>query len=164
MAHPEIAEKAKEIIYMGGAMFCSGNTTPYAEMNFLYDPEAAATCVRAPFPKQTIVSLDVCNTVNMRQPKFMEIYNSIDSEPIKEMFRRNYAYQLFEGNPSANQLVWDLISAAIVIDPDIIVEYEDVYLDIDDNPLSPTYGKSHETSQPSRQIVKVPTKIDQDRF
>lgn len=164
VAHPEIAQKAKEIIYMGGAVYCPGNTTPYAELNFLYDPEAAAICLRAPFPKQTIVSLDVCNTVNMDRHRFMEIYNSIDSEPIREMFRRNYAYELFEEDPDANQLVWDLISAIITIDSSIITEYKDVRLDVDDVPDSPTYGKVYETQSPSRQTVRVPLKIDQDRF
>lgn len=164
VTHPEIASEAKEIIYMGGAVWCEGNTTPYAEMNFLYDPEAAAICLRAPFPKQTIVSLDVCNTVQMDRQQFMTVYNSISSEEVKELFRNNYAYQRFEKDPSSTQLVWDLISAAIVIDPDIITEYKDVRLDVDDAPDSPTYGKTYETQSPSRQIIRVPVQIDRKRF
>lgn len=164
VAHPEIASKAKEIIYMGGAVYCPGNTTPYAELNFLYDPEAAAICLRAPFPKQTIVSLDVCNMVQMNMQKYMEIYNSIDSEPLKEMFRRNYAYQLFDENPSAKQLVWDIISAVIAIDSSIITEYKDARLDVDDNPESPTYGKVFETQSPLCQIIRIPLRIDQEKF
>ena len=162
--HPEIASKTREIIYMGGAIWCDGNTTPYAEMNFMYDPEAAAVCLRSPFPKQTIVSLDVCNTVNMNRRQFMDVYNCIDSEEIKELFRNNYAYQLFEDNPSATQPVWDLISVAIVIDSDIISEYKDARLDVDSDPASPTYGKVYETQSPSRQIVRVPLQINQDKF
>ncbi len=163
-SHPEIASKAKEIIYMGGAVWCDGNTTPYAEMNFLYDPEAAAVCLRAPFPKQTIVSLDVCNMVKMDRQQFMAVYQSVDSEDIRKLFRSNYAYQLFEENPSATQLVWDLISAVIAIDSGIISEYKDVRLDVDDVPASPTYGKVFETQSPSCQIVRVPLQIDQNRF
>ncbi len=164
VSHPEIATKTKEIIYMGGAVWCDGNATPYAEMNFLYDPESAAICIRAPFPKQTIVSLDVCNTVRMNRQLFMDIYNSINSEEIRELFRGNYAYQLFEGNPSATQLVWDLISAVIAIDSAIITEYRDVRLDVDDVLDSPTYGKVYETRSTSRQIIRVPVQIDQDGF
>ena len=163
-SHPEIASKTREIIYMGGAVWCDGNTTPYAEMNFLYDPEAAAVCLRAPFPKQTIVSLDVCNTVKMDRQQFMAVYQSVHSEELKELFRGNYAYQLFEDDPSATQLVWDLISAVIAIDSGIISEYKDVRLDVDDVPASPTYGKVYETQSPSRQIVRVPLQIDQKKF
>ena len=163
-AHPEIAAKTKEIIYMGGAVWCKGNTTTYAELNFLYDPEAAAICLRAPFPKQTLVSLDVCNTVRMDRQRFLNLYDSIDSEDIKKLFRSNYAYQRFEDDPSATQLVWDLISAVIAVDPGIITRYKDVGLDVDDVPDSPTYGKVYETQSPSRQIVRVPLQIDQNRF
>lgn len=163
-SYPGIASKAKEIIYMGGAVWCDGNTTPYAEMNFLYDPEAAAVCLRAPFPKQTLVSLDVCNTVRMDRQRFMGVYNSIHSEDIRELFRNNYTYLQFEENPSEPQYVWDLISAAIAIDSGIISEYRDVRLDVDDVPSSPTYGKVYETQSPSRQTVRVPLQIDQDKF
>ena len=164
VSHPEIASKVKEIIYMGGAVWCDGNTTPYAEMNFLYDPEAAAVCLRAPFPKQTIVSLDVCNTVKMDRQQFMAVYQSVHSEEIRKLFRSNYAYQMFEDDPSTIQLVWDLISAVIAIDSGIITEYKDVRLDVDDVPASPTYGKVHETQSPSCQTVRVPLQIDQNKF
>ena len=163
-SHPEIASQTKEIIYMGGAVWCDGNTTPYAEMNFLYDPEAAAACIRAPFPKQTIVSLDVCNTVRMDRQQFMAVYQSVHSEDLKELFRGNYAYQLFENDPSATQLVWDLISAVIAIDSGVITGYRDARLDVDDVPDSPTYGKVYETQSPSRQIIRVPLQIDQNKF
>ena len=164
VSHPEIASEVKEIIYMGGAVWCDGNITPYAEMNYLYDPEAAAVCLRAPFPKQTMVSLDVCNTVMMYLQRYMDIYNSIHNDDIKELFRNSYTYQQFEEDPSAPQLVWDMISAVIAIDSDIITAYKDARIDVDDDPSSPTYGKSYETQNPSRQIVRVPLQIDQDKF
>ena len=164
IAHPEIPEKAREIIYMGGAVFCPGNTTTYAEMNFLYDPEAAAICLRAPFPKQTIVSLDVCNTVGMDRDRFMEIYDSIRSEEVKSLVRSNFPYPEFTDDPSSIQLVWDLISAAIAVNPDIITEYKESRLDVDDIPGSPTYGKSYETDLESRQKILIPLKIDQKKF
>jgi len=163
-AHPEIASMTKEIIYMGGAVFCPGNTTTYAEMNFLYDPEAAAICLRAPFPRQTIVSLDVCNEVTMDRDRFMSVYNAVKSEDIKALLRCNYPYPEFEKDPYSKQMVWDLISAAIAVDPSIVTEYDDVRLDVDDRPGSPTYGKSFVTSDTSRRIVRVPRQINQERF
>jgi len=164
LQHPEITENAKEIIYMGGAVYCPGNTTTYAEMNFLYDPEAAAICLRAPFKKQTIVSLDICNKVLMNLTQFMTIYNSVKSEEIRKLIRNNFPYPEFEADPSSSQYIWDVISAAIAIDPTIITDYDDQRLDVDDNPESPTYGKSFVTSDPSRQYVRIPIGIDEKRL
>ena len=57
---PEIVALAKRIVYMGGALEVPGNTTPAAEFNWWFDPEAAKMSVRAPFAEQLIVGLDVC--------------------------------------------------------------------------------------------------------
>lgn len=164
MAHPQMASMAREIVYMGGAVNCPGNTTPYAELNFLYDPEAAAICLRAPFPKQTLVSLDVCNTVIMDKARFMSVYDAIRSEDIRSMIRGNFPFPDFQENPSSIQYIWDLVSAAIVINPHIITEYKDIRIDIDDSPGSPAYGRSFETDDESCQIIRVPSSIDQARF
>lgn len=61
-------------------------------------------------------------------------------------------------------MIGDLISAVITIDPGIITGYKDTRLEVDDDPVSPTYGKVYETSDPSRQIIRVPLQIDQNRF
>lgn len=164
LKYPAIARNAKEIIYMGGAVYCPGNTTTYAEMNFLYDPEAAAICLRAPFKKQTIVSLDICNKVLMDRAQFMTIYDSVKSEEIRKLLRNNFPYPEFEANPASSQYIWDVISAAIAVDPTIITDYDDRRLDVDDKPESPTYGKSFITTDSSRQLVRIPTEIDENRL
>ncbi|MEG4107109.1 nucleoside hydrolase [Microcoleus sp. S13_C5] len=43
MKSPGILKKAKEIVIMGGAFFCSGNVTPHAEFNIWFNVEAAQT-------------------------------------------------------------------------------------------------------------------------
>jgi inosine-uridine nucleoside N-ribohydrolase len=40
---PGILKKAKEIVIMGGAFFCSGNVTPHAKFNIWFNAEAAQT-------------------------------------------------------------------------------------------------------------------------
>jgi len=55
---PEIIPLIKRVVYMGGAFDVPGNTTPAAEFNWWFDPEAAKMTVRAPFPNQLIVGLD----------------------------------------------------------------------------------------------------------
>ncbi|MHC4521202.1 MAG: nucleoside hydrolase, partial [Planctomycetota bacterium] len=46
---PEIIPLIKRVVYMGGAFDVPGNTTPAAEFNWWFDPEAAKIAVRAPF-------------------------------------------------------------------------------------------------------------------
>ena len=104
------------------------------------------------------------NILKEKYNTFIDIYNSFHSIEIKELLRRNYPYPDFQENPASNQLVWDLISAAIVIDPTIIMDYAEERLDVDDVPGSPTYGKSFTTDQICRQRVRILLKIDQKRF
>jgi pyrimidine-specific ribonucleoside hydrolase len=55
---PEAFAKIEEIVFMGGAAFCSGNTTSAAEFNILVDPDAARHVVQSGVPL-TMVGLDV---------------------------------------------------------------------------------------------------------
>jgi len=162
--HPEIASRAKEIVYMGGALYCGGNTTPYAEMNILYDPEAAAVCLKAPFPKQTMVTLDVCNTVTIDSTMFFKIYDNLKNEKMKEVMRNQYYYDLFISDGKSTTLVWDLISAVLLMDPDICSEYRYEMVDVDDNPSSSTYGMTYISADKSCQSIKIPLRIDKDKF
>jgi hypothetical protein len=40
---PRILKKAKEIVIMGGAFFCSDNVTPHAKFNIWFNAESAQT-------------------------------------------------------------------------------------------------------------------------
>jgi len=55
---PDLAANVKEIVFMGGAAFCHGNTTPQAEFNIWFDPDAAQI-VLASGAKLTMFGLDV---------------------------------------------------------------------------------------------------------
>jgi inosine-uridine nucleoside N-ribohydrolase len=50
---PSIAERAKEIVYMGGSFYMKGNATNAAEFNWWADPESAKMCVRTPWGDKT---------------------------------------------------------------------------------------------------------------
>jgi len=58
--NPEIVPLVKRIIYMGGAIDMYGNTTPAAEFNFWFDPEAAKIALRTPFKEQIVLPTDIC--------------------------------------------------------------------------------------------------------
>jgi purine nucleosidase len=47
---PDIAERIREIVLMGGAYFEVGNITPAAEFNFYVDPQAAAIVLASGIP------------------------------------------------------------------------------------------------------------------
>lgn len=162
--NPEIAQMVKEIVYMGGALYCEGNTTSYAELNFLYDPEAAAICLRAPFPKQTLVSLDVCNTVVMDSLMFFDLYKAIPEGDYKQLFEKQYIFEEFSTLPAHTSLVWDVISAALIVDKTLIKNMRTIRIDVDDNPTSPTYGRCFETDNQNCQSICVPMEIDNKRI
>lgn len=161
---PETASLAKQVVYMGGAVYCGGNTTTYAELNFLYDPEAAAICLRSPFRKQVLVSLDVCNKVLMDSSQYYGIYNSINSEKLKDVFRKNYYWDEFSSNPSATAGIWDVISAAYILDSTLVSESQTIRVDVDDNPQSPEYGRSFPASANRCQQIFIPTEINTPKF
>jgi purine nucleosidase len=55
---PDIAPLIPEIVFMGGAAFRPGNSTPAAEFNFMIDPHAAQIMLTAGIPL-TMFGLDV---------------------------------------------------------------------------------------------------------
>ena len=63
---PSIKEKIKEIVFMGGAAMCLGNTTPSAEFNIYVDPHAANIVLNSGIPL-TMMGLDVTHQVNVNK-------------------------------------------------------------------------------------------------
>ncbi|MEF9672904.1 nucleoside hydrolase [Pseudomonas sp. PCH446] len=59
---PDIVPLIKRIVYMGGAIEIPGNTTPAAEFNWWFDPEAAKIVLRSPI-EHVIFPNDVCEKV-----------------------------------------------------------------------------------------------------
>lgn len=78
---PDIKEKIKEIIFMGGAA-AGGNWTPAAEFNILVDPEAAQFIMKSDL-KKTMVGLDVTRKA-MFYPEDINEVKSI-ANPVAQM-------------------------------------------------------------------------------
>ncbi len=55
---PRLAGAVRQVVVMGGAVFCAGNATPVAEANIHKDPEAARVVLGAGWPV-VLVGLDV---------------------------------------------------------------------------------------------------------
>lgn len=63
---PEIVPHVRSIVFMGGAAFCPGNTSPRAEFNFIVDPEAAEIVMSAGIPL-VMLGLDVTRKVQIQE-------------------------------------------------------------------------------------------------
>jgi len=160
---PEIIPLIKRVVYMGGAFDTPGNTTPSAEFNWWFDPEAAKMAVRAPFAEQLIVGLDVCEKYRFNKKVFERI-TAVET-PIAKMFKEKYGPE-FEKNPDYTRLVWDTIAAAVVIEPALIVEEETRWVDVNSD-YNLDYGRSlgyHKQGPAGTQKARILLAIDEKRF
>ncbi|MDF2679449.1 MAG: nucleoside hydrolase [Brevibacillus sp.] len=143
--NPEIVPLVKQVIYMGGAIDIPGNTTPAAEFNWWFDPEAIKITLHTPFKKQMVVPNDIAERVYYTK----DIYDRIVQQPetpIVKMFK-DLQGPRFQKDPNSKSFVWDALTAAIFLKPEIATKVEERYIDIDTN-YGPNYGRSigyHET-------------------
>ena len=63
---PRIAENAREVVIMGGALRVPGNVTPEAEFNVFADPHAAHMVFHAGWPMR-LVTLDVTHKTLLKR-------------------------------------------------------------------------------------------------
>lgn len=160
---PEIIGLIKRVVYMGGAFDVPGNTTPAAEFNWWFDPEAAKIAVRAPFVDQLIVGLDVCEKYRFGREVFDRITAS--EKPIGTMFAKKYGPE-FGKDADYTRLVWDTIAAAVVIDPTLILEEETRWVDVNSD-YSLDYGRSlgyRQQGPAGTQRARILLAIDEARF
>jgi inosine-uridine nucleoside N-ribohydrolase len=172
--NPEIVPLIKKVIYMGGAIGSHGNTTPSAEFNWWYDPEAIKICLRTPFKEQIVVTNDVAERVNYTKKQYNRIASAPET-PVVKMFKELQGNQ-FQVDPNYHSYVWDSITAAIFLKPEIATKIVERYLDIDTN-YGPNYGRAIEYFETSKrsyanpanfpvgtQKVKILYDIDRDLF
>jgi inosine-uridine nucleoside N-ribohydrolase len=137
--NPEIISLVKEVYYMGGAFDVPGNTTPAAEFNWWFCPESIYMALRAPFKKQIIVPNDIAEAVYYTKEQYDRIV-SAPNTPIIQMFRDRHGPR-FQSNSESLSYVWDAMTAAIFLKPELITQMEERYVDIDIN-YGPNYGRS----------------------
>ena len=162
---PEIAPLVKRVIYMCGAFFQQGNVTPAAEFNVWIDPEAEKIALRAPFGEQVIVPLDACEKIHITWEKYFNLKKRVKSPLFQKLIKTHWMTGSFEKrqNPADNY-VWDVLSAAIAIDPTIVTS--EVTMPVDVNAVfSPSYGQTlaykgvgPEGTQKARIILSVDEK------
>lgn len=173
-SHPEIVPLVKRVIYMGGAIDIPGNTTPAAEFNFWFDPEAIKIALRTPFKEQIVVPNDICEKVFYTKAIYDRIVAGPETTVVK-MFKERHG-PMFQSNPGRQSFVWDALTAAILLKPEIATKLEERFIDIDTN-YGPNYGRSigyHESRRRSlsnpenfpagTQKVKILFDIDREAY
>ncbi len=127
---PDIETKIKRIVFMGGNYKSPGNTTPMAEFNFWFDPEAARIVLRSHIPHKIMFALDICNLAPLRKAEFDQIASA--HTPITDLFREDLGnrYPGFLHKPNAQAYLWDALAAAYLIDPGFVTRTESHHLDV----------------------------------
>ncbi len=69
---PQLTDKLKQVIVMGGAVNVSGNVSPVAEANFINDPDAADQVCGAAWPL-TLIGLDVTMQIALTDSHFHQL-------------------------------------------------------------------------------------------
>ncbi len=163
---PDIVPLIKRVIYMGGAFFQPGNVTPAAEFNWWFDPEAAQIALRTPFREQIAIGLDVCEKVVFRREHYDRLLVTLGTSGQAQLLRDSFVGKRFEANPGFTHFVWDVLVAAVLIDPGLITAEQTRHVDINTQ-FGPSYGQSlaYAQSGPAgTQPVRIVTDIDIERF
>ena len=137
---PDIVPLAKRIVYMSGAFFQPGNVTPAAELNVWFNPSAAKTVVRAPWKEQIFLPLDACEKIAVSKDVFLSLKSRIKNPVFASMMEKHYWNEEIQ-NGADTILIWDILVAAVIIEPDIIEEEITLPVDVNDV-YSPSYGQT----------------------
>ena len=154
--NPEIVPLVKRVVYMGGAVDVPGNSSPAAEFNWWFDPEATRIALRTPFKEQIVVPLDIAERVYYTKAEYDRIVAGPDT-PIKKLYRQLHGAR-FEKDPGTRSFVWDALTAAIFLQPRIATRLEDRFLDIDVT-YGPNYGRSIGYHESRRRSFSTPTEF-----
>jgi inosine-uridine nucleoside N-ribohydrolase len=151
--NPEIVPLVKRVYYMGGAIDVPGNSTPAAEFNWWFDPEAIRIVLRAPFREQIVVPLDIAERVYYTKAEYDRIAAATET-PLTKMFKQLHGPR-FERDAASRSFVWDALTTAIYLQPAIATRLDDRYIDIDVT-YGPNYGRSIGYHQSRRRSFETP--------
>lgn len=132
MIDPAILEKIEEIVIMGGGYNIT-NTSPTAEFNIWYDPEAAHRVVHCG-AKVTLVPLDATHAacITLDDCKRFRALNTVSGDFAaalceQRIIMHNASQPLDIPDAAA---VHDALCIAYVIDPTVLTDVRDVHCDI----------------------------------
>jgi len=159
---PDIVPLIKRIVYMGGAIEIPGNTTPAAEFNWWFDPEAAKIVLRSPI-EHVIFPNDVCEKVTFDASVYNRVIAAKGAVP--ELYKSVFGPE-FAKNPGYHSFTWDSLPALFLAEPEIVTESRDMWIDVDTH-FGPDYGRAlgYKKSPPvGTQKAKIVFAVDQKKF
>lgn len=116
---PDIVGKIKAVYTMGGQVLVN------QRFNFWWDAEAAFIHLRAPWKEKHLTPIDVCHKTRMTK-ELIEATLSAHT-PLTEYLRASYLGPNVDSNIFS--YMWDELAAAAIIDPAVITQTEDLFLD-----------------------------------
>ncbi|MBE7183221.1 MAG: nucleoside hydrolase [Methylobacterium mesophilicum] len=143
---PTFPSKVSKIVYMGGAFFVPGNSSAAAEFNWWADPEAAKISVRAKWgdPKsetfatygnQVIAGLEANeHSGGMPEDLYRRMVDSTFPGIRKLWLEREERMKKAGKTAFGPTNVWDLFAAAYVIDPSIVLAWNNAPRPADNKP------------------------------
>ena len=168
---PEFASLTKELVYMGASFnpqqvinnaiasdfareFAN---SPRREFNVRLDPEAASITSRSPWPKITIIPVDPSTSTQLTSELLSQAVLAAPSEMGEVLATWEPGFPL-----------WDEIAAAVWLDPSLIVETEQLYVDYNTQ-FGPCYGdtlswREHYQPKLGEQAATVIRKVDNFRL
>lgn len=181
---PDIVPLVPEVVIMGTGLH------KYTDLfNIFFDAEASRLVMRAPWPKFSVITVDLAEQVHQGDDlpsgrKMIEVIAERAQSPIKELFEQ-YALEPYRANPKRSWFrMADEMIAAQVIMPSVFSNTRKMYVDIctdpgsrygdsmfwDEKPLG--YGGTSMVGHPqyymgpppSARLVDVIGKVDADQF
>jgi inosine-uridine nucleoside N-ribohydrolase len=159
---PHFAELAEGLVFMGGSLSPRTDdpefiSSPRHEFNFWFDPEAAHLTLRAHWPRIDLTTVDVSIKAMFTQ----QMLDTIAKSP-------NPAAQYIAKYSQERYYLWDELTACAWLDPSIITNQRQLFMDIDIN-HGPSYGNTltwNEKLKPTAdvQLVHAQTDLDLPRF
>lgn len=115
---PKVAASIKHLYMMGGAIAADGNSTPYAEFNFWFDPESARAVLSSAIPT-TIVTLDSTQGTGLDSAVAQRLVGrgQIMASHVAEYLRRENLRR-----PGRLAPMWDEAAAGVLLEPSIVRE------------------------------------------
>ena len=137
---PDITDKIKSIIYMGGTAYAPGNVTPSAEFNWWFDAEAAKIVLEEPI-EHIIIPLDATDKILFDQDLYKRFVSAHPDHVMTTKYLVPKFEKEFEKNPDYSIPVWDALVPAYMYKPQSVTDERLLWLGIDAAP-GPNYGRS----------------------